>query len=95
MRSTQTGLTFYFSAKFSPASEQSVGRDQAHLELPQLFLGSDVGEVTEIGATDSLLSKLQPGVQVGVLFHKLVPQVPPPLQPGGAEIQTHGLKDLF
>lgn len=55
-------------------------RDQAHLELPQFFLGSDVGDVGEVRATDSLLDQPQPVVQVGVFLHKLVPEEPPSVQ---------------
>lgn len=66
-----------------------MGRDQAHLKLPQFFLGCDVGEVGKVRATDSLLGQLQPGVQVGVFFHKLLPEEPPPLQSKETERVKH------
>lgn len=81
--------TWGFITHKSCESTDRAGRDQAHLKLPQFFLGSDVGEVGKVRATDSLLGQLQPGVQVGVFFHKLLPEEPPPLQSGETERVKH------
>lgn len=56
-----------------------------HLELPHFILGCGIGNVGGVRGTDSLLSQSQPGVQVGVFLHKLVPEDPLPLQPGKTE----------
>ncbi|TNN71046.1 hypothetical protein EYF80_018707 [Liparis tanakae] len=45
----------------------------------------DIGEVGGARGTDSLLGQSQPGVQLGVFVHKLVPEEPPPLQAGRKE----------
>lgn len=64
----------------------------SHLKLPQLVLGGDVGNEGGVRGADSLLGQSQPGVQVGVFFHKLVPEDPPPLQPANTEKDTQPVR---
>lgn len=55
-------------------------QDAAHLHPPQLFFGTDVGDVGGASAGDGLLSRAQPRFQVGVFFHEVAPEEPLPVQ---------------
>ena len=67
----------------------------SHLKLPHFLFGSDVGDGGGAWGTDSLLSQSQPGVQVGVFLHELVPEDPPPLQPGNTQRRTSDYRNVL
>lgn len=67
--------------------EEEKKEESAHLKLPEVLLGRGVRNVTEMRPTDGLLCSLQPGLQVAVVLHVVVPQEPLPLQPGQSKIR--------